>query len=303
VSRVGAGKLELHKERIELAPILRQAVEVCRPLAEGAKHRLAVELPSPAIYLYADPARLAQVFSNLLNNACKYTNDGGSILLSAEHREHEVVVKVNDNGIGIPADKLTSIFELFAQAHTTPGRSQGGLGIGLTVVKRLVEMHGGSVSVASEGPGLGSEFSVCLPTIAGKLQVPQSNLPALEAGAMTTRRILVVDDNDDSAESLAMLLKMSGNETDTANDGLAALAAVETFRPNVVLLDISLPKMDGHEVARRIRREPWGKDIVLVALTGWGQDEDRRKSKEAGFDEHMIKPVDYKALMRLLSSV
>ncbi len=303
VSRIGSGKLALHKERTELAPVLRQAVEVCRPLAEGASQHLVVDLPPRAIYLHADPARLAQVFSNLLNNACKYTDAGGSIRLSAERQGGEVVVAVKDSGIGIPADKLAGVFEMFAQVHSASERSRGGLGIGLTVVKRLVELHGGSVSVTSEGPGRGSEFRVRLPILAEEPQGRQVHRPAEEARAATARRILVVDDNADSAASLALLLKMSGNETATAHDGLAAVAAVEAFRPHVALLDISLPKLDGHEAARRIRQHPWGKDVVLVALTGWGQDDDRRRSKEAGFDEHMVKPVDYDVLMRLLASV
>ncbi len=303
VSRIGSGKLGLHKERVELATVLRQAVEVCRPLAHAANQRLEVDLPDRAILLHADPVRLAQVFSNLLNNACKYTDAGGGVWLTAERHDREVVVKVRDTGIGIPADKLAGVFDMFAQVHGATGRSRGGLGIGLTVVKRLVEMHGGSVSVASDGPGRGSEFSVRLPILAEDPPARQTRPPAKEARARTARRILVVDDDADSASSLAMLLEMSGNETTTAHDGLAAVAAVETFRPDVVLLDISLPKLDGHEAARCIRQKPWGQDVLLVALTGWGQEEDRRKSKEAGFDEHMIKPVDYEALMRVVGSV
>jgi CheY-like chemotaxis protein len=213
-----------------------------------------------------------------------------------------VVVKIKDTGIGIPADKLTSVFDMFSQVPSASERARGGLGIGLVVVKRLLEMHGGSVSVASEGPGRGSEFSLRLPILLGKPTDPLAHLPADEAPAVLTRRILVVDDHVDSARSLAMLLRMSGHETTTAHDGLTALTAAETFCPDVVLLDISLPKLDGHEVARRIRKQSWGKDMLLVALTGWGQDEDRRQSREAGFDEHMVKPVPYEALMKLLAA-
>jgi PAS domain S-box-containing protein len=302
VSRITSNKLELRKERIELASVLGQAVEVCRPLAENAKHEVAVSLPPQAIYLHADSVRLVQVFSNLITNACKYTDERGRISLTAERQGRDVVVRVKDTGIGIPPDKLAGVFEMFSQLSSASGRSRGGLGIGLMVVKRLVEMHGGSVSAASEGPGRGSEFLVRLPVL--EEQPPDHpQLPTEEGRATRIRRILVVDDNIDSAASLAMLLKVSGNETSMAHDGLAAVAAVESFRPHVVLLDISLPKLDGHEAARRIRELPGGKDILLVALTGWGQDEDRRRSKEAGFDEHMIKPLDYEALMNLLASV
>jgi CheY-like chemotaxis protein/two-component sensor histidine kinase len=295
--------LELRRERVELASVIRQAVEVCRPLAESAKHEIAVSLPSQAIYLRADAVRLTQVFSNLLNNACKYTDDGGSIRLTAERQGSDVVVTIKDTGIGIPADKVAHVFEMFAQVQPVSGRSRGGLGIGLTVVKRLVEMHGGSVNVTSDGPGRGSAFSVRLPVIGETHQSGQSDQSTEARRATAARRVLVVDDNTDSAASLAMLLKMSGNETATAHDGLAAVEAVKSFRPDVVLLDISLPKLDGYEAARRIREQAWGKDVVLVALTGWGQEEDRRRSKEAGFDEHMVKPVDYEILMKFLASI
>jgi two-component system, chemotaxis family, CheB/CheR fusion protein len=302
LSRIRSNKVDLRKERVELAPVIRQAVEVCRPLAQDAGQKLVIDLPPQAIFLHADAARLAQVFSNLLNNACKYTNEGGSIRLTAELQDGDVVVRVKDSGIGIPGDKLAHVFEMFMQVQPPSERSRGGLGIGLTLVKRLVEMHGGSVTASSEGPGQGSEFTVRLPMLAGKALADQPGLPTTDERALTPRRILVVDDNTDSARLLAMLLKESGHETATAYDGLAALAVVETFRPDVVLLDVSLPKLDGHEVARRIRQQPWGKDMVLVALTGWGQDEDRRRSREAGFDEHMVKPVDEEALTRLLAA-
>jgi two-component system, chemotaxis family, CheB/CheR fusion protein len=301
VGRIASNKLQLKKDRVDLASVIGQAVEVCRPLAERAKHQIAVSLPTEPIYVHADPARLAQIFSNLLNNACKYTDEGGRIHLTAERQNGEVLVTVRDTGIGIPADRLASVFEMFSQVTSAAERSRGGLGIGLSVVKRLVDLHGGSVTVASAGPGQGSAFSVRLPILDDK---PRALLepPAKKRPAATARRVLIVDDNTDSAAALAMLLKSSGNKTATAHDGLAAVAAVESFRPDVVLLDLSLPKMDGYEAARRIRSEPWGKDVVLVALTGWGQEEDRRRSKEAGFDEHMVKPVDFDALMKLVAS-
>jgi two-component system, chemotaxis family, CheB/CheR fusion protein len=301
VSRIASNKLDLRRERIDLASIISQAAESCLPLAERARHELSVRLPDDPIYVNADPARLTQVFCNLLTNACKYTDPGGRINVTAEANGADAVVTIADTGIGIPADKLSEVFEMFSQIHPAMGQSRGGLGIGLNVVKRLVEMHGGSIGVSSAGLGRGSEFTVRLPTVVEKPQARQQTQPAASTNRSTARRILIVDDNIDSATSLAMLLNFSGNETMTAYDGLAAVEAVETFRPDVVLLDISLPKLDGHEAARRIRDHDWGKDVVLVALTGWGQEEDRRRSKEAGFDEHMLKPVDYEALMKFLA--
>jgi CheY-like chemotaxis protein len=257
-------------------------------------------LPPEPIYLHADAVRLAQIFTNLLSNACKYTEAGGKIWLTAQRQGSDVVVSVRDNGTGIPADRLESIFEMFTQMDRSLERSQGGLGIGLTLVKRLVEMHGGSITAQSEGQGAGSEFVVRLPILLDQSRTPVRTPSA--ALPVSRRRVLVVDDNRDSAVSLAMLLKMTGNTTHTAHDGMEALEAAEKFLPEVVLLDIGLPKLSGHEVCRRIREQPWGKDMVIVALTGWGQDDDRRKSQEAGFNHHMVKPVDHSALMKLLAS-
>jgi signal transduction histidine kinase/ActR/RegA family two-component response regulator len=302
VSRISRGRIELKWDRVELAPVVYQAIEACRPLAESAKHELIVTLPPERLYLQADPVRLAQVFGNLLNNACKYTESGGRIELSAALESAqcpEVVVKVTDSGLGIPSDKLDSIFGMFSQIDRTLERAQGGLGIGLTLAKRLVELHGGSIQAFSEGAGRGSEFVVRLPILIDKPQQPTT----LEQTTTTSRRILVVDDNRDSAASLAMLLKFTGNETHTAHDGLAAVEAAKTFRPDVVLLDIGLPKLNGRDAAQNIREQPWGKTMVLVALTGWGQEEDRRRSKEAGFDAYIVKPVDLDLLMKLLASL
>ncbi|MGH2626539.1 MAG: hybrid sensor histidine kinase/response regulator, partial [Anaerolineales bacterium] len=300
VSRITQGKLELRKERVELASVIYQSVEVCRPLAEYAKHELNVSLPPEAIYLYADPVRLAQVFCNLLNNACKYTEPGGRIWLTAERRSNDLMVNVKDTGVGIPPDKLGSVFEMFTQIDRSLERSQGGLGIGLTLVKRLVQMHGGSVEAYSEGPGRGSEFVVRLPIL---IEKAKAKTPTAEQTPMTAHRILIVDDNRDAATSLATLLKLTGNETQTAHDGLEAVEAAAMFRPDVMLLDIGLPKLNGYDACRRIREQPWGRNMVLVALTGWGQDDDRRQSKDAGFDHHMVKPVDLDALMKLLASL
>jgi CheY-like chemotaxis protein len=222
--------------------------------------------------------------------------------VNAEQRDGEIEVTVKDNGAGIPSDKLSSIFDMFTQVDRAPERSQGGLGIGLTLVKRLVEMHGGSVEAFSSGAGQGSEFVVRLPILSGVRDMSTSE-PVAAQCLTPTRRILIVDDNRDSADSLAMLLEITGNKTFTAHDGVEAIEAAERHRPEVMLLDIGLPKLNGLEVCRRVREQPWGKDIVVIALTGWGQEEDRRKSQEAGFDGHLVKPVDYDKLLDLLNSL
>jgi CheY-like chemotaxis protein len=300
MSRITSGKLELRQERIELAPIVQSALEVCRPLAQQAGHELSVSLPAEPIHLHADPARLAQVLGNLLNNACRYTPPGGRISLNAQQQGSEAVIKVQDTGIGIPPDKLDSVFEMFAQIDRPWERSHGGLGIGLTLAKQLIEIHGGSIAAHSQGQGLGSEFVIRLPLAADAPHAAPPK-PAAQQRPAVTRRILIVDDNQDAAKSLAMLLKITGNQTQLAFDGLEAVKAAAAFRPEVLLLDIGLPKLSGYDVCRQIREQPWGKDLVIVALTGWGQEEDRRISKEAGFNYHMVKPLDYEALMRLLA--
>ena len=300
VSRITRGKIELRKEHVELASIIHQAVEACLPLADGANQQMTVTLPPDPIFIHADPVRLVQVFSNILNNACKYSKPGDCISVTAERQGSDVTVTVTDTGMGIPPDKLSTVFEMFTQVDRTLERSQGGLGIGLTLVKRLVGMHGGTVTARSEGTGRGSEFAVRLPVLIVQPEA-ESSQPISESGKTTARRFLVVDDNTDAASSLAKLLEITGNETHTARDGLEAVEAAEEFRPDVVLLDIGLPKMNGYDACRRIREQPWSKGMLLVALTGWGQDDDRRKSHEAGFDHHLIKPVDYAVLMKLLA--
>jgi signal transduction histidine kinase/CheY-like chemotaxis protein len=303
VSRISRGKIELRKGRIELASAVHHAVEAARPLIASRGQELTVTLPPEPIYLNADPTRLAQVVGNLLNNACKYTERGGRIRLTVEREGEQAVIAIRDNGIGIAADQLPLIFDMFSQVRGPLLGSQGGLGIGLTLVKRLVEMHDGTVEARSAGVGRGSEFVVRLPITA---VAPEPPAPQPAVGEPTTpaaRRILVVDDNPDTATSLAMLLELTGNETHIAHDGLEAVAAAAAFRPDIVLLDIGLPKMDGFEAARKIREQPWGKAMVLVALTGWGQEEDRRESREAGFDAHMVKPVEYAALTKLLAEL
>jgi PAS domain S-box-containing protein len=302
VNRITRGKLELRRERVQLASILHQAVEAGWPLCEAARHELSVTLPREPIYLHADAVRLVQVFGNLLNNACKYTEPGGRIWVTAVREDDEVVVTVKDTGLGIPSDKLAAIFDMFTQVERTLERSQGGLGLGLTLVKWLVEMHGGSVTAHSAGLGHGSSFVVRLPVVVEETAVlAPTAARAPEPGG--GHRVLVVDDNVDAAVSLAMLLHIAGNETLTVHDGLEALAAAESFRPDLVLLDIGLPKLNGYDVCRRLREQPRGKGMTLVALTGWGLEEDRRLSKEAGFDHHMVKPVDFDALIGLLAEL
>jgi CheY-like chemotaxis protein/two-component sensor histidine kinase len=302
LNRITHDRLELRRSEIQLSSVIKQAVETAHPLIDAGAHKLIVELPDEPIYLDADRARLAQVFGNLLNNSCKYTAPGGTISLSAKAVNGDVVVTLKDNGAGIPPNKLGRVFDMFMQVDGNSERSQGGLGIGLTLVKRLTEMHGGTIEARSEGEGRGSEFIVRLPVVVHAASAADSHPQALPPSP-TKQRIVIVDDNRDNADSLAMLLELTGNETFMAHDGVEALAAIEKHRPQVVLLDIGLPRLDGHEVCRRVRQQPWGKDIVMIALTGWGQEDDRRKSEEAGFNGHLVKPVDYEKLSSLLRSL
>jgi len=302
VSRISRNKLELKKERLELSSVIHHAVEACQPHLDRDKHEFVLNLPTEPIHLHGDPTRLAQVIGNLLTNACKYSEPGGKICLNVERQEAEVKISVQDTGIGIPSEMLDKVFDMFTQIDKSLERSDGGLGIGLSLVKRLVELHGGTVTADSEGLGKGSEFIVRLP-----IEIKPSRIgslvhaPVASASKSAGRRILVVDDNRDSATSLALLLKMTGNQTKTAFDGLAAIETAEAFRPEVILLDIGLPKLNGHDTCRAIRNQPWGKDTLILALTGWGQEEDRRKTTEAGFDNHLVKPVDNVALNKLIS--
>jgi PAS domain S-box-containing protein len=302
ISRITSNKLALRKARLPLACVTENAVETARPLIDAKGHTLVVNLPPEPLLLDADLTRLAQVFWNLLNNAAKYTDAGGRIELSAERVRREVVVTVRDSGIGIPKQALPGLFMLFSQVTPSLERSQGGLGIGLALVKGLVEMHGGSVAALSAGLGQGSQFVVRLPLA---LEQPPSEKPRAEdcRKAGVRRRVLVVDDNRDAAASLAMMLSLVGHETRTAQDGLEALELAEAFRPDAILLDIGLPKLNGYDVCCRIREQSWGQRVFIVAITGWGQEDDRRRSREAGFDQHLIKPVDFAALETLLADV
>jgi PAS domain S-box-containing protein len=302
VSRITTGKVELRKEQVQLAAVMNSAVETSRPLIEQMGHELTVTLPKQPITVDADLTRLAQVFLNLLNNAAKYTERGGHIWLTAERQGSDVVVSVKDDGIGIPADQLPRIFDMFSQVARSLERSQGGLGIGLSLVRRLVEMHDGRIEAHSEGVGRGSEFIVRLPVVVEAPLPPTVERHEL-ATPKSSLRILIVDDNRDGADSLGIILRVMGNDIRTAYDGQQGVDVAGEFRPDVILLDIGLPKLNGYEASRRIREQPWGKEVVLIALTGWGQEEDRRRSHEAGFDHHMVKPVDPEALMKLLAGL
>ena len=302
VARITTGKVELRSEVFDLAGAVSDAVETSRPLLELAGQPIAVTLPETAIYVNADRTRLGQVFGNLLNNSSKFSDRGQPISIALTHEDGQAVVRVRDAGVGIPRESLKKIFEMFGQADRDAARSRGGLGIGLSLVKRIVEMHGGTVDAHSEGAGRGSEFVVRIPAIEARRAAP-AHASADAAPQPSRRRVLVVDDNTDAAESLAALLAIGGHETRLAHDGLSAVEEAKAFQPDVVFLDIGMPELDGHETARRIREQPWGKDMVLVALTGWGQTEDRRRSKEAGFNHHLVKPADPAVVAQLISSL
>ncbi len=303
VSRITRGKLDLRKERIDLASVVQSAVEGSRPFIEASGHRLSVILPSEPVLLDADPTRLAQVFANLLTNAAKYTDAGGHIWLAAKRTAGEVAVSIRDTGIGIAPEHLPRLFEMFSQVKAALERSQGGLGIGLSLVKGLVQMHGGTVEARSEGLGRGSEFIVRLPLAADTLERESPNLGSGEQSAgRPGRRVLVADDNRDAAASLALMLRLGGHVVHAVHDGEEAVEAAGWFRPDLALLDIGMPKLNGFEVASHIREQPWGKNVVLVAVTGWGQEEDKRRAVEAGFDLHPTKPVDPTALEQVLAA-
>ena len=294
VSRISRGKITLHPERIDLRHVVDAAVEANRPLIEEMRHVLSVSAPSEPAFLNADPVRFAQILSNLLNNAAKYTPPGGQIALKAEHRGDEVEVSVTDNGIGIPGESLESIFQMFTQIGSHSSNGQGGLGIGLSLAKGLVALHGGTIQAYSEGLGRGSEFRVRVPT---RLTLDTDSAPPVSTASTPQRlKILVVDDNRDAAASLSMLLELKGHEVRSAYDGKDALQLAEGFRPHIALLDLGMPKMNGYEACRQIRDQAWGTKMTLIAVTGWGQEDDRRKSTAAGFDGHLVKPVDPETL-------
>jgi signal transduction histidine kinase len=316
VSRITRGKINLARERVELSDLIERAVETVTPVIEARGHTLTIELPKRPLGIYGDPLRLTQALGNVLGNAAKYTDAGGHITLRARRRRRDVEISVLDTGIGISPEVLPCIFDLFTQVDQGSGRPQGGLGIGLALVRRLVEMHDGSVTATSAGAGKGSEFVILLPVSVERAPSgdgadeegdaggsgPASE-PPKAARAPVQRRILVADDNPDARESLAALLALSGHEVFRAQDGSDALQSAERHRPHVALLDIGMPLANGYEVARQIRGQPWGRNMVLIALTGWGQESDRRRSHEAGFNNHLTKPVDPDVLDELLARV
>jgi PAS domain S-box-containing protein len=300
VSRISRGKIELRREHVSLAGVLRAAVDTSLPLFEAARHRLAVAMPDESLMLDADPVRLAQVFANLLNNAAKYTPPGGEIDVNVRQEPGMAVVCVRDNGEGIPEAMLGRIFNMFTQVNTGH-RAQGGLGIGLTLARTLVHLHGGDIEAHSEGAGRGCEFLVRLPLAAAAASEASDAVTRPDDMGAGLARVLVVDDNHDAADTLGMLLRVLGAQVEVVHDGPAALASLRTFRPTVVLLDLGMPGMSGIEVARRVRGDPQFASTRLVALTGWGQREDRRRTTEAGFDHHLVKPADMDALQSILA--
>jgi len=301
VSRISQGKVELRRERVELRAIIAAAVETSRPLIDQAGHELTVTVPDEPIFVDGDATRLSQVVSNLLTNSAKYTHRGGHVRLTVRRDGEAVAVSVADDGIGIPPTMLDKVFVMFTQVDRALEKTTGGLGIGLSLVEGLVEMHGGTIEAKSEGEGKGSEFIVRLPVVV-EASKPQASGEE-EKPVRSSLRILVVDDNEDSADTLAMMLRVMGNDSRTAYDGQEGVDVAGAFRPDVILLDIGLPMLNGYEACRSIREQSWGKGVVLIAVTGWGQDEDRRRSHEAGFDHHMVKPVDPKALMKMLAGL
>ncbi|MBC7414856.1 MAG: response regulator [Herminiimonas sp.] len=303
VSRITQGKLDLRKERIDLRTVVNAAVETSRPVIEQAGHELAIVMPDEPIFVDGDAARLAQVMSNLLNNAAKYTYRGGRIRLMVWRERGMVAISVQDDGIGIPPAMLDKVFVMFTQVDRTLEKTTGGLGIGLSLVKGLLEMHSGTIEAKSDGEGTGSEFVVRLPVMMDVgAESDRANGQTNEVMPSARRRILVVDDNVDAADSLGVLLEMLGNEVRIAHDGEAGVAVAEQFRPDVMLMDIGMPKISGYEAARRIRQHSWGQGMLLVALTGWGEEDERKKSADAGFDHHLVKPVKLDVLTKLMSA-
>ncbi len=300
LSRITSGKLELRRERIELSYVIDQAIETCTPLADSSDQDIVVQMPSHPIYLDADPVRLSQVLCNLLNNACKYSRQKDQIRLTVEQQEKIVVIRLRDNGIGIPRDMLSSIFRMFSQVDQSLEKSQGGLGVGLTLASTLANLHGGRIEAYSDGINKGCEFTVYLPISVDQTSTTRASDDPIVP--LTADRILIADDNRDSADSLSEVLKVLGNQTFVAYDGEQAIAMAEAQRPDVILLDIGMPKLNGYDTCRQIRAFPWADNTLIVALTGWGQFKDRSKSAEAGFDNHLVKPINLAVLKDLLAS-
>ena len=304
VSRLTHGKIELQRETIDASKVLDQAVEAVRPTVELRWQKLTISSTRAALLVHADPLRLEQVITNLLTNAVKYTPEGGRISVAAAHAGETIVLSVKDDGVGISPERIPQMFELFTQGDRTLARSEGGLGIGLTIVKTLVEMHGGTVTAESDGPGQGSTFRVTLPSVSPEIR--QARTPEATKTKSKTdrngrgRRLLVVDDNEDTVRSMARLLRLKGHEVATASTGFEAVERVSDFKPDIVLLDIGLPGMDGYQVARKLRADKAHEDLLIIAISGYGQEEDRKRTASAGFDHHLVKPIDHDALLTLI---
>jgi len=303
VSRISQGKIVLKKERVAIAEIIQSAVEASRPLMESDKHELFINVPAHPMWVDGDRTRLAQVVGNLLNNAAKYTPSEGAISLEARQQDGEVIITVADNGMGIPAAMQTNIFEMFIQVGEHVARSQGGLGIGLALVKQLVTMHGGSVTVASEGENAGSRFTIRLPLLVEDTDELNGPLPERSENAGPQLKILVVDDNVDVAETVGWLLNEMGHVCRLVHDGRLAREAAHEFEPDAVLLDIGMPMMDGYAVCRAFRQDTALQKLPIIAQTGWGQDNDRAETAKAGFDYHIVKPIGYRDLEQVLATL
>jgi signal transduction histidine kinase/CheY-like chemotaxis protein len=301
VSRITRGVIALQREPLLIGVIVARAVEIARPAIDAQRHELTILLPDDSLVVDGDRTRLVQVIANILHNAAKFMEPEGRIRLTVTRDGMHAVVKVADTGIGIAPELLPTIFELFTQAHTRSERSEGGLGIGLALIRRLTEMHGGTVTAHSDGPGRGTEVTVRLPMLAAHRVVDAEEPVPEPLPVIPSRRILIADDNEDAAESLTLRLQLAGHDVRTARNGAEALAIAGEFKPQIVLLDLGMPKMDGYETAREIRKRPWGKHARLIALTGWGQEEDRRRTHEAGFDRHLVKPVAEPELFEALA--
>jgi CheY-like chemotaxis protein/two-component sensor histidine kinase len=302
VSRITRGAIELKKSRVELTSVVASAIEAVRPLLDTKRHSLTLDLPKEPLRLETDPVRLAQILSNLLINAAKYTDPNGQIELRARREGTQIVIGVRDNGIGISAEMMPRLFTLFSQAHPALERSEGGLGIGLALVRGLVGLHGGTVEAHSEGSNRGSEFIVRLPIGA---ESPAADAKPREdrCSSGAALKLLLADDNRDAAETCAMLLESEGHRVYQAHNGPQALELAERYRPDALLLDIGMPDMNGYELAKKIRSVEWGKQILLIAVTGWGQADDKRRAREAGFDHHLVKPIDIQQLRSLLAAL
>jgi PAS domain S-box-containing protein len=304
ISRVTMGKIDLRMDAVDIASVIRNAVETMKPAIDAANHTLKVDMPEEPLTVDGDTMRLSQVVSNLLDNAAKYTRPGGMIWVTARRVVDHVEIAVRDNGIGILPENQRRVLEMFTRTERGKRHAQEGLGIGLALAKRLVEMHAGHITVASEGEDKGSTFTVCLPlTVTRPIGPDEPGADGVRANGGGRRRILVVDDNQDAAASLAMLLRILGSDVEVANDGRSAIACFHTFRPTLAILDLGMPEVSGYDVARHVRALPEFDDVTLIALTGWGQEEDRRHTREVGFDHHLVKPVDLESLQLLLADL